>query len=125
MRNLMSTKNERDRLRAPSDAWVPMLLTSARDFTIASIKLKHVDLIEVCAHQDACEVKTKFGKTFPTYFFPVEHEIRQIVEDRDFYGNTSCGEMIWMSVSFIGRPLFVMTHVYYPLSPAYPKRPWT
>lgn len=55
------------------------LLTGARDSAIASIKLKHVDLIEDCVHQDAREVKTKFGKTFATYFFPVDEEIREIV----------------------------------------------
>jgi integrase len=43
------------------------------------MKLKHVDLEEGCAHQDAREVKTKFSKTFTTYFFPVEGGIREIV----------------------------------------------
>jgi hypothetical protein len=32
--------------------------------------------------QDAREVKTKFSKTFTTYFFPVGEEIRVIVADR-------------------------------------------
>lgn len=57
------------------------LLTGARDSAIASLKLKHLDLVENCVHQDAREVKTKFSKTFPTYFFPVGPEIRQIVVD--------------------------------------------
>jgi integrase/recombinase XerD len=35
------------------------------------MKLKHVVLTEGCVHQDAREVKTKFSKTFTTYFFPV------------------------------------------------------
>jgi integrase/recombinase XerD len=47
------------------------LLTGARDSAIASMKLKHVDLKEGCVQQDAREVKTKFSKTFTTYFFPV------------------------------------------------------
>jgi integrase len=55
------------------------LLTGARDSAIASMKLKHVDLIENCVHQDAREVKTKFSKTFTTYFFPVGEEVSQIV----------------------------------------------
>src|SRR6185437_8792874 len=55
------------------------LLTGARDSAIASIKLKHVDMVESCVHQDAREVKTKFSKTFTTYFFPVGDEIREIV----------------------------------------------
>lgn len=57
------------------------LLTGARDGAIASIKLKHVDLVEDCVHQDARDVKTKFGKTFTTYFFPVGAGTRQIVAD--------------------------------------------
>ena len=57
------------------------LLTGARDSAIASMKLKHIDLIENCVNQDAREVKTKFSKTFTTYFFPVGDEIKQIVTD--------------------------------------------
>jgi len=37
---------------------------------IASMKLKHLDLKKGCVYQDAREVKTKFSKTFTTYFFP-------------------------------------------------------
>lgn len=57
------------------------LLTGARDSAIASMKLKHVDLPDDCVRQDAREVKTKFSKTFTTYFFPVGDEIRQIVAE--------------------------------------------
>jgi integrase len=57
------------------------LLTGARDSAIASMKLKHVDLKEGCVYQDAREVKTKFSKTFTTYFFPVGDEVRQIVAE--------------------------------------------
>jgi len=57
------------------------LLTGARDSAIASIKLKHVDVVAGCVFQDAREVRTKFSKTFSTYFFPVGDEIRAIVED--------------------------------------------
>jgi len=45
------------------------------------MKLKHVDLIEGCVHQDARDVKTKFSKTFNTFFFPTGEEIRRIVEE--------------------------------------------
>ena len=55
------------------------LLTGARDSAIASMKLKHIDLVTGCVNQDAREVKTKFSKTFTTYFFPVGDEIHQIV----------------------------------------------
>lgn len=55
------------------------LLTGARDSAIASMKLKHIDLITNCVYQDAREVKTKFSKTFNTFFFPVGEEIKMIV----------------------------------------------
>ena len=45
------------------------------------MKLKHVDLKEGCVQQDAREVRTKFSKTFVTYFFSVGDEIREIVTD--------------------------------------------
>ncbi len=55
------------------------LLTGARDSAIASMKLKHVDLITNSVDQDAREVKTKFSKTFNTFFFPVGEEVHEIV----------------------------------------------
>ena len=70
------------------------LLTGARDSAIASMKLKHVDLIAGCVNQDAREVKTKFSKTFNTFFFPVGEEVREIVSswvsylrDEKLWGN--------------------------------------
>jgi hypothetical protein len=42
------------------------LLAGARDGAIASIKAKQRKV-----EQDARQVKTKFRKTFATYFFPV------------------------------------------------------
>jgi site-specific recombinase XerD len=56
-------------------------LTGARDSAVASMKLKHVDLVERCVLQDAREVRTKFSKTFRTYFFPVGDEVVQILEE--------------------------------------------
>lgn len=61
------------------------LLTGARDSAIASIKLKHVDLVAGCVNQDAREVRTKFSKTFNTFFFPVGDEIRGIVAEWVIY----------------------------------------
>jgi integrase len=45
------------------------------------MKLKHVDPVEKCVRQDAREVRTKFSKTFSTYFFPVGDEVVQILEE--------------------------------------------
>jgi integrase/recombinase XerD len=59
-----------------------ILLTGARDGAVASFKLKHVDLVEGCVTQDAREVKTKFGKSFTTWFVQaVGDDIRTIVDD--------------------------------------------
>ena len=57
------------------------LLTGARDSAIASMKLKHLDLIANSINQDARKVKTKFSRTFQTVFFPVGEQIRQIVAE--------------------------------------------
>ena len=45
-----------------------VLLTGARDSAIASMKLKHIDLLRRSVFQDAWDVKTKFSKTFTTFF---------------------------------------------------------
>jgi integrase len=77
--NYMTTNTEIERRNRALIAFT--LLTGARDSAIASIKLKHVDLIAGCVNQDAREVNTKFSKTFNTFFFPVGEEIRTIVEE--------------------------------------------
>jgi integrase len=55
------------------------LLTGARDGALASLKLKHIDVAQGRLDQDAREVKTKFSKTFSTWFFPVPGEASSIV----------------------------------------------
>jgi integrase/recombinase XerD len=55
------------------------ILTGARDGAIASLQLKHIDVVKGQVEQDAREVKTKASKTMMTSFFPVGDEIRQIV----------------------------------------------
>ena len=56
-------------------------ITGARDRAVASMKLRHVDVSDRCVHQDGRDVRTKFAKTFETWFFPVWDEGRAIVED--------------------------------------------
>jgi integrase len=58
-----------------------ILLTGARDGAAASLKLRHIDFDEGEVLQDARQVRTKFSKTFTTWFFPVGDEVRQIVVD--------------------------------------------
>lgn len=81
-----------------------VMLTGARDSAVASLKLKHVDLAACCVHQDARDVRTKFSKTFTTYFFPVGDGIRQIVADWVTYLRT---EKLWGN----DDPLFPRTNV--------------
>lgn len=57
------------------------ILTGARDGAIASLKLKHIDIEDARVEQDAREVKTKFSKSFPTWFFPVGDDVQCIVAD--------------------------------------------
>jgi len=80
------------------------LLTGARDSAIASMKLKHVDLVGKSVFQDARDVKTKFSKTFTTYFFPVDDEAEQIVLDWVRYLKE---ELLWSN----DDPLFPKTQV--------------
>lgn len=82
------------------------LLTGARDSAIASMKLKHVDLAADCIYQDAREVKTKFSKTFDTFFFPVGDDIRTIVAEWVSYLQK---EKLWGN----DDPLFPATKVEY------------
>lgn len=81
------------------------LLTGARDSAIASMKLKHVDLIAGCVNQDAREVKTKFSKTFDTFFFPVGEEISEIVTEWVTYLRGD--QMLWGN----DDPLFPATRI--------------
>ena len=48
-----------------------LMLTGMRIAAIASLKLKHIDLIEGCVYQDARDVNTKRAKTFTTWFLPI------------------------------------------------------
>jgi integrase/recombinase XerD len=57
------------------------LITGARDGAIASAKLKHVDLAARSFFQDAREVRTKFSKSFTTFFFPVGEEVTLVLID--------------------------------------------
>lgn len=49
-----------------------LMVTGARDGAIASLRLKHINLVDGCVYQDAREVRTKNAKTFTTYFMPVD-----------------------------------------------------
>ncbi len=80
------------------------ILTGARDNATASLKLKHINMMSNSVYQDARDVRTKFSKTFTTYFFPVDDEIRQIVED---WVNHLRENLFWGN----DDPLFSMTKI--------------
>ncbi len=63
----MPTATEIDRRNQALIAFT--LLTGARDGAIVSFKLKNLDVAEGKLVQDAREVKTKFSKSFTTWFF--------------------------------------------------------
>lgn len=56
-------------------------LTGARDDALASLSIRHVDLINRKVVQDARDVRTKFRKTFTTWFFPIGDDMETIVRD--------------------------------------------
>lgn len=57
------------------------ILSGARDDAIASMSMRHVDLVQRTVFQDARDVRTKNRKTFTSNFFPVGPDIEAIVTD--------------------------------------------
>ncbi len=49
-----------------------LMISGARDGAVASLRLKHINLVDGCVYQDARDVKTKGAKTFTTFFLPVD-----------------------------------------------------
>jgi len=99
---LMPSRSEVERRNRAVVAFA--LLTGARDSAIASMKLKHLNLAEGCVYQDAREVKTKFSKTFTTFFFPVGEEVREVVKDWVCFLHQ---QKLWGN----GDPLFPRTRI--------------
>jgi integrase len=81
-----------------------ILLTGARDNAVASMRLRHVDLPEGRILQDARQVRTKFSKTFTTYFFPVGEDVLANFADWAAYLQK---EWLWG----LDDPLFPATRV--------------
>jgi site-specific recombinase XerD len=67
-----------------------VLLTGARDDAIASMSVRHVDLVGRVVMQDARTVRTKRRKTFSTYFFPVGDGVESIVAEWIAHLGRSC-----------------------------------
>ena len=61
-------------------AFALFMLTGIRDGAAASLRLKHINLEEGHVYQDGRDVKTKNGKTFDTWFYPVDPIYRECFE---------------------------------------------
>lgn len=73
IRHLFETMPDGSDIDRRNKAFLAFLVISAsRDGAIASLKLKHVDLVDRSVYLDAREVKTKFSKTFTVWFMPVD-----------------------------------------------------
>jgi integrase len=82
MQHVLATMPERTPIERRNRAVVALvMLTGARDGALASLRLKHLDLAEGVLRQDGREVRTKFAKTFSTWFFPIGGEALSIVSE--------------------------------------------
>jgi integrase len=79
-------------------------LTAARADALASMRLRHIDLKTGCISQDARQVRTKYSKTFPTFFVPIGGNALAVVEDWVSYLHR---ERLWAP----DDPLFPATQV--------------
>ena len=70
--NYMPEETEAERRNKALFAF--FMLTGARDGAVASLRLKHINMIDKCVYQDARDVKTKNSKTITTFFLPVDTE---------------------------------------------------
>lgn len=78
---LVALPNETDMDKRDRALIAITIVTGARDNAIASLRLKHLDLADQQLFQDAREVRTKFSKSFPTWFFPVGDDFVSIIGD--------------------------------------------
>lgn len=79
-------------------------LTAARADALASMRLRHIDVKAGCISQDARQVRTKYSKSFPTFFVPIGGNAVSIVENWISYLE---GERLWGP----DDPLFPATQV--------------
>ena len=79
-------------------------ITGARVNALASFRLGHVDLKAGKVDQDAREVRTKFAKSFPTYFMAIGGEALEIVHQ---WTNELVCDHLWGPAD----PLFPATEV--------------
>ena len=98
----MPARNEIERRDRALIAFV--IVTGARCTALTSFKLRHVDIERRHLFQDAREVRTKFRKTFETWFFPVGDDLEAMVVD---WVRFLTEEMLWG----LDDPLFPNTRM--------------
>jgi integrase len=79
-------------------------MTVARADALASMRLRHIDIKAGCISQNARQVRTKYSKSFPTFFVQIGGNALAIVEDWVNYLQT---ERLWGP----DDPLFPATRV--------------
>jgi site-specific recombinase XerD len=67
------------------------LLTGARVMALVTLKLRHVRSDRLGINQDAQDVHTKLSRSYPTFFFPVGDDIRQMFLDYVDHLRTNLG----------------------------------
>lgn len=88
---LKSTAIENDIDRRDRALIAFALLSGARDDAIASMAIRHVDIVRRTVFQDARDVRTKNRKTFTSWFFPIGDDVEAIVADWVTYLKTDLG----------------------------------
>ncbi len=97
--------------------------TCARDDAIASMCIRDIDLIEGKIRHDARHVRSKFSKTFDTWFFPVGDDIHAIVAEWVQYLKT---ELLWgLDDPLFGSTRKIPKQVFAPGSAGLHKRAWS
>jgi integrase len=105
VRHVLSRMGEESAMEMRDKAIVAfVLLTGAREGALVTFQLKHLDLVRGCVEHDARVVKTKYSKTFTTYFFPVGDDISAIVKK---WARTLREEYLWGN----DDPLFPATKI--------------
>jgi integrase len=79
-------------------------LTAPRADALASMRLRHIDVEAGCISKDERQVRTKYSKTFPTFFVPIGGSAVSIAEDWVSYLR---GKRLWGP----DDPLFPATQV--------------
>lgn len=58
-----------------------LFLTASREGAAISLPISHVDMANKCVQFDGRNVRTKFGKSFSTGFFPIGYEFEGVLDD--------------------------------------------